>query len=68
MTPLVLSKIQLSLAVELAAQHAAEQEIASQLHKQMPDRDFSVAGAFVDMQQILWPSIVVDGQEIQWVD
>lgn len=70
MPPIKLSRIQFRLAIELAAQQAAQAELRRQLAKQTGTAasDINVDGATVDFRIQSDPEILIEGIPIPWVD
>jgi hypothetical protein len=64
--PIVLNKLQLRLACELAAQYAAREEIRRQISQQFPGRNITVGGCEVDITQLNGFDFTVDGREVIW--
>jgi ribosomal protein L6P/L9E len=68
MTHIVINKLQVRLAIELAAQHAAQLEIKKQVQQQLPDRDITVSGCDIDIVTLKWFTLKVAGHEVMWED
>lgn len=64
--PFVLNKLQMRLAIELAAQHAAQLEIKRQVEQQLPGKEVTVEGAWVDCHSLVWQSFTIDDREVVW--
>lgn len=61
--PIVINAVQMRLAIELAAQKAAQVELRRQLRKILGGRPVTVEGFAIDMQ-MTWPEFDVMGREV----
>lgn len=66
--PLYVSKIQMRLAVELAAQIACQSEYKRQIEPQLIGVELHVTGAEMDIQIGTWPEFNVHGRQVIWTD
>ena len=64
--PIVINTLQLRLAMELAAQYAARQEIERQAQTQLPGLNVIVEGAEIDILPMDWPEFEICGRQVIW--
>lgn len=69
-SPIKLSRVQLRLAIELAAQEAARRELQRQLGEAcgVPPEDIGIDGASVDFNIHKDPQLDLGGIPVEWVD
>lgn len=64
--PVVLNRLQLRLAIELAAQAAAREELRRQIAVQLPGESIRVTGCVIDIELKEYPAIEVCGRTALW--
>jgi hypothetical protein len=68
--PIKLSRVQLRMAIELAAQEAAKRELQRQIGEAVgvPPESIEIDGASVDFNMHSYPTPDLGGIPIEWVD
>lgn len=66
MKPIVINTLQLRLAMELAAQSAACEEIKHQVQQQLPGINISVSGCAMNIEIRKWPTFDMLDHRVVW--